>query len=388
MPEEAPLLAEDEMAAACQDGMKDGARPADSVTSAGPPCRHRIEFDGRAGEYFRIWGVNLFLTVITLGIYAAWAKVRTRRYFYAHTRLAGRPFDYLAEPVVILKGNLIVAAGVLLYSAVNHLQPKLSALVAFVFTLAVPFLIYKTLRFFAHNTSYRNLRCRFHGGLGECYRIYLLLPILIPFTLGLIVPYWAYCRQRYFFANLAYGVQRAHVTVQVKDFYRWYGVALGLSLLILGGGAGLGGVLAWAWTMSPLAAGADQPETRMKIVTGCVMVCGYGASLLLFIVVPQYLKARAMNGFLNHLTLGGLRFDSAIGARRLAWIQASNLVLMIVSLGGLIPWATMRRNRYLLERITVLEEAGELDRFAAASSLPESGLGDAATDFFDLDIGF
>ena len=40
-----------------------------------------VEFSGRGGEYFRIWIVNLVLTILTFGIYSAWAKVRTKRYF-------------------------------------------------------------------------------------------------------------------------------------------------------------------------------------------------------------------------------------------------------------------------------------------------------------------
>ena len=34
--------------------------------------RYPIEFTAGAGEYFRIWIVNLALTVVTLGIYSAW----------------------------------------------------------------------------------------------------------------------------------------------------------------------------------------------------------------------------------------------------------------------------------------------------------------------------
>ncbi len=41
----------------------------------------RFEFTGDGREYFRIWIVNVSLTVITLGIYSAWAKVRRMRYF-------------------------------------------------------------------------------------------------------------------------------------------------------------------------------------------------------------------------------------------------------------------------------------------------------------------
>ena len=52
--------------------------------------RYPVEFTGTAAQYFRIWLVNLALTVLTLGIYSAWAKVRKRRYFYAHTKIAAR----------------------------------------------------------------------------------------------------------------------------------------------------------------------------------------------------------------------------------------------------------------------------------------------------------
>ena len=38
-----------------------------------------LKFTGKAGEYFRIWIVNVCLSVVTLGIYSAWAKVRRKR---------------------------------------------------------------------------------------------------------------------------------------------------------------------------------------------------------------------------------------------------------------------------------------------------------------------
>ena len=34
---------------------------------------HRIVFTGKASEYFGIWIVNVLLTILTLGIYSAWA---------------------------------------------------------------------------------------------------------------------------------------------------------------------------------------------------------------------------------------------------------------------------------------------------------------------------
>src|SRR6202166_4639400 len=66
-----------------------------------------LSFTGTGGEYFGIWIVNLLLTIATLGIYSAWAKVRRLQYFYRNTRVAGAIFDYHGNPKAILKGRIL-----------------------------------------------------------------------------------------------------------------------------------------------------------------------------------------------------------------------------------------------------------------------------------------
>jgi uncharacterized membrane protein YjgN (DUF898 family) len=61
-----------------------------------------FEFRGSGAEYFRIWIVNLLLTIVTLGIYSAWAKVRRLRYFYGNTYLDGHSFEFHGRPLAIL----------------------------------------------------------------------------------------------------------------------------------------------------------------------------------------------------------------------------------------------------------------------------------------------
>ena len=73
--------------------MGSAAKPLDNSQ-----VHHQFQFSGKAGEFFRIWIVNVLLTILTLGIYSAWAKVRTNRYFYSSTTLAGSSFSYLAKP--------------------------------------------------------------------------------------------------------------------------------------------------------------------------------------------------------------------------------------------------------------------------------------------------
>lgn len=40
---------------------------------------YQVEFRGDAREWFGIWIANVFFTVITLGVYSVWAKVRYKK---------------------------------------------------------------------------------------------------------------------------------------------------------------------------------------------------------------------------------------------------------------------------------------------------------------------
>ena len=89
------------------------AAAAPAGAASADETRSPVQFTASAGEYFRIWIVNLALTILTLGIYSAWAKVRKKRYFYGHTLIEGDSFDYRANPLSILKGRIIAVVGAL-----------------------------------------------------------------------------------------------------------------------------------------------------------------------------------------------------------------------------------------------------------------------------------
>jgi len=176
------------------------AAPA-AVTPATTPAQehaHPFEFHGRAGEFFRIWIVNVVLTVLTLGIYAAWAKVRTRRYFYGNTLLDGKPFDFTGNPISILKGNLLFGGLFVIYTVAGSVFPPLAIFVGLLIGVLAPWLIQKALRFRAHNTVHRNVRLNFRGTTGEAYGVFLGLALLIPFTLGFITPYMQFLHHEVF----------------------------------------------------------------------------------------------------------------------------------------------------------------------------------------------
>src|SRR3954467_12852929 len=100
-----------------------------------------LRFTGSGSEYFRIWITNTFLSIVTLGIYSAWAKVRRTRYFYANTRLAGAGFDYHGKPGAILKGRIASLVLFVVYQLASE-STRLLAAVLFVLALgAMPWLI-------------------------------------------------------------------------------------------------------------------------------------------------------------------------------------------------------------------------------------------------------
>ncbi|MEW5744233.1 MAG: YjgN family protein [Nitrospirota bacterium] len=345
--------------------------------------RLNLRFTAAAGEYFRIWIVNTFLTIITLGIYAAWAKVRNRRYFYKSTLLDGHSFDYTADPKAILKGHLLIAAGVGLYHASNAYNHLVSLVLAGLFALVVPLLVYKSLRFFTHNSAYRNIRFRFSGTLGESYMTYMLIPLLIPFTAGLIFPYWAFRRKSYFFGNLAYGAASASFRGRPGPFYKMY-IAFALAvfaLLVMGGFVMV--------SIMPLVSDLLSFDRQgMQNTAALIPVIIILSTIVLGVSFQQVIYAWATNYCLEHTQLGPLRFEGALKASRLLWITLTNILAIMLSLGLLIPWAKVRRLRYILEKVTVIPGPGPgLDDFTAAAEAGETAYGEAATDFFDIEIG-
>lgn len=345
--------------------------------AAPEPLREPPRFTGSGSEYFRIWIVNVFLTLLTLGVYAAWAKVRTRRYFYRATLLAGQPFDYLANPLAILRGNLLVFGALALYGLAEQGQSAIAVLVLALAYAALPYLVWKSLRFYAHNSSFRNLRFGFRGTLGEAYLTWLLLPALIPFTLGLIVPYWHFRRKRLALDNFTYGKTISYFGGRPGYFYRSYALAglLGLSLPVA---AGLLFALRGFWA-GPAADAAPW-------WFGGVAVAGAVAGVTLVVLVQQVLYARLTNYAWAETRLGPVRFESTLGVWPLTWIAVTNTLATLLTLGLFFPWARVRKTRYLLANLTVVSAAG-LDGFLADAEPEESALGDSAVDFFDLEIG-
>lgn len=340
--------------------------------------REAFSFSGQGGEYFRIWIVNLCLSIVTLGIYSAWAKVRRLQYFYRHTSVAGASLDYHGNPVAILKGRILAVILFGIYSATINVNP-IAGLAVFALLMAVmPWLLVRSFRFQLHNSSYRGLRFSFHGKTGDAYVNFLLLPLVSYLSIGLLWPLAHQQITRYVRGHSAYGNGRFAFHGKAGAFYKPYLVLFGVTLLLILAAIGLGIALA-RFLPAP-----SSPGTAKFTVLGFFIIGVFYIGLLLFAV--PYLTARLQNVIWNHTSLGTIGFQCSLRARELFGIMFVNLLLIILTLGLFKPFADIRMARYRVEHLSLLAAAADIETFVAEQQAEIGASGEEMTDIFDLDI--
>jgi len=367
-------------------------RPAAQAPAARPPLerqRYGFEFTGSAGEYFRVWIVNIALTAVTLGIYSAWAKVRNKQYFYGNTRLAGGSFEYTANPVNILKGRLLVLGAFIAYQAAAIFQPLLGAALALVLVPLIPWVVNRAISFNLRYSSYRGLRFHFDGRYWEAFRVYLLWTLAIGVTFGLAYPYVVWRRKQFFVDNARYGRSPFHFEGEVGWFYVVYivgslaysGIMLVAVLLVVGGGVGL----------AALSGGIDPGQVDLgewgKVLAAAALVAAYGGFLLSVLVFNAAVQAMIANHVWQRTRTADVTFDMRLDLFRIIWLQASNIAAIIASLGLAIPWARVRMVRYKLSCFSLLAVPADLERFVAAEREALSATGEELGEVLDLDLG-
>jgi len=151
----------------------------DNSRSGQREVTYPVTFHGKTSEYFKIWIVNVFLTIITLYIYSAWAKVRTKRYFYGNTSIDGSTFEYHATGKQLVVGRLIAAVLVITYTAFQGINAKLSLAALAIIVLMFPWAMWRSLKFNARASSFRNIRFGFDGNATPPYFNLFLIPFSI-----------------------------------------------------------------------------------------------------------------------------------------------------------------------------------------------------------------
>lgn len=345
-------------------------------------------FKGSSKEYFRIWIVNLCLTLLTFGFFSAWSKVRKKRYFYSHLVLDDTPFQYLGQPVPILKGRIIAVILFLLYYLSRNVFTGLFPYALVIGFFLAPWVIVKSLAFNCRYSAYRNMTFRFNGNYSGALKVVFvwgLIPSFIIGTLfdwwgklwlagivflmfGILFPYWLRRFKDFIISNTSYGGQTATFEVTGGTFFQIYVVS---GLIILGFLFVIG---------MTTAIGSSVIKGSAYIIMLTVIPLYFG-----YILAYAYVQANITNAVWKGSRLGPIRFLCTLKSVDLAKLYITNAIGIIISCGFLIPWAVIRTFQYRIDHTRVINTS-DLMAFQGDSGSDVDAVGGELTEFFDMDL--
>lgn len=389
-----------------------------------------VQFVGSGGEYFRIWVVNLLLMLLTLGLYYPWARVRRLKYFYNHTLVDRHALEFHGEPRRMLRGMLIVAVFLSVYSFAS----QAAAVAGLVAALAVcglwPLIWRAANKFRLTHTSWRGLRFGFGGDIRGAV-IAVGLPaalLLVPMALGhllimgdidpespqgmalvmselklygvvflvwsLALPWFTWRAKRYLHGGFRYARLTTELRVGPEKVYEVFFKSLVVTLCAAVVAALVGVAAGALATLASQSVGQGlglpgPPGRGFQAAVFVGMFAGMAAGYLIFFVVLRaYFMTRLQNLFWSRTGNRWVRFKSALRLWPMLKLMAGNWLLVILTLGLYWPFAAVATWRLRTEAITVHTRL-PVDQMMDMLSRPEEdAAGDLAADLGDLDVAW
>ncbi len=346
----------------------------------------QLEFSGSAKEYFRIWIVNLCLTIITFGFFSAWAKVRKKRYFYSNLTLDGTPFQYLAQPITILKGRIIAAILFLMYYSSTHYFTTMLPYVLVAGLIIAPWVIVRSVAFNARYSAYRNMTFRFDGTYVESFRVIYAWGIIPAIAVGtifnwwgiywaagiayavfaILFPWWVRNLKNFIVTKTSYGGHFGQFSASGNYFFQVYLV----SVFITFGFGLITTIIVRFFEMEGM------PYSNIIFIMP--IYAGY-------VFAYAYVQTKITNTVWNQIRLGPLRFRCTLNSFEMAELYLTNAIGIIASAGFLIPWAVIRTYKYRTDNTHVINMT-ELKEFRASETETVQAAGAEMTEFFDMDL--
>jgi uncharacterized membrane protein YjgN (DUF898 family) len=281
--------------------------------------RLRLEFRGEAREYFRIWIVNLFLTLLTFGVFSAWAKVRRKRYFYSHTLLDGTSFEYRGRPIPILKGRVLAVLALALWFVATNYVVELLVPVLVLGALAAPWVLVRSLSFNARATAFRNITFDFRGTYLGALKALAIGALVTAATFGLAYPFFHYRLQRFLAEKTEFGGVLGAFHGSAGRFFRIHYASALVGVV----GVGMTGLVTGAFL-------AKSTSIVQFLVAAAPIYFAYLCAYVIW-------QVRSENYVWKQRELGPVVFESRLRARGLIRLYLTNTVAIVGSLGLAIP---------------------------------------------------
>ncbi len=160
----------------------------------------RLKFKGAKGKHFWLVIGNIFLTVLTLGIYSSWAFVKEQKYFNDNTYLLQRPFGFTGTGgelfKIVIKALILIGLGYAVFFIIFQFAKDLvfvgmMSLYVLMF-IAIIITIHDGIKFFIDSTTWDQHNFEYSGDKGELTKLYVKGLVLTILTLG-IYGFWFRC---------------------------------------------------------------------------------------------------------------------------------------------------------------------------------------------------
>jgi len=337
-----------------------------------------LVYDGRIGELYRIFLVNLLLTIVTLGIWRFWATTRIRRYLWSRTSSGGERFEYDGTGGQLFVGfliaiGLVVALFVvafLLSIALHAISPFLAVVPIFLAYFAIFVLAFgapfSAQRYRLNHTIWRGIR----GGMEGSMVTYGLRAVgyylAAAFTLYQLLP-WAWLRLTERRVNASsFGTLRFSCHCRAGQVYLRFLFTF-LAIVVLG--CAVFGT--FALLERPLFALMTQQHDRFaqQILIRRLTIPLF-AAYLVFGLGATLISASFQAVFYRHVTgntaLGALRFSSDVVTMDLVKLTVGNVLILVFTLGFGLP-IIIHRNAMFSTTHLLAEGALDLDQIGQST---------------------
>jgi uncharacterized membrane protein YjgN (DUF898 family) len=342
--------------------------PINPSTTLSIQKNQRFSFHGNASEYFGIWIVNILLMIITLTLYAPWAKVRRLRYFYRNTELLQRRFDFTGLPSKIFIGRMIALVVVVVVTYATNYSMKITGAGFLILYAFMPWLVRSSLRFRARNSKFGNSRMYFSGTNKQAYSVFIVCLAIYFLTLGLFYPVMIWLYKRYSFDYLQIGQLKFEFKATWGNFMS--AVYFPIFLLVL---------MSFATVIAFFALGLS--FSNLKSI-------GYLVGIFYVAVIAfiwPLIQARLFIATWNNVTVSRSYFTTDANQWRYAWIVLSNWIARILTIGLLTPWAAIRLYKYQLESLN-LYLRNDPDLLVNELQNDPNAIAEEMADIFDFDV--
>jgi len=306
----------------------------------------RLSFHGKGGELFVIYLINIFLSLVTVGMYYFWGKVKIRNYLFSRTEFRQERFVFHGTGKELLIGFLkalvlffiplyALTAGPTLLGTGPVIQAVATGLTYGIVMVFVPVAMVGARRYRLSRTSWRGIRFSFRGQAWDFIKIFGLGSILSTLTLGLYFPFFDAKRYDFMVSRSYFGNRKFDFSGRGRDLFRPFLLAILLTLPTLG--------LYWFWYW-----------------------------------------AKRQRYYWEHTSWGPARFRSTVTGRALMNLHLANFLITLFTLGLGWPWILVRKIRFVCKYLT-LEGVKDLAEIYQDAK-PATATGEALSGFLDADF--